>query len=95
MASVEVVDKIGSISFTRTNGKILNGTCHACASRRIPDTEMGLLIDMDSVAFALCSFHEGMLLEKLLTNYLKRIARGSKAGFIAPITKEKETATNA
>ncbi len=83
-----VKEEMGSINFTRTNGKILNNTCHACDKRHIADNEMGLLVDMDSMAFVLCAFHEGMLLEKLLTNYVKRLRRGSKAGFIGPILKE-------
>lgn len=86
MASVE---DNGNIVFVRSSGGKVENVCHAC---RVP-LKAGasvLTIDMDSVAFCLCPFHEGMLLEKLLTNFIKRVKRGSKIGFLGPLPKDSK-----
>lgn len=84
-------DSIGEISLLRSTGKILGGLCHACKmAHTISEKEMGLVIDMDSLNVVLCSFHEGQLLEKLLTNYLKRKRRPHTVGFIGPLLKPVE-----
>jgi glyceraldehyde-3-phosphate dehydrogenase/erythrose-4-phosphate dehydrogenase len=78
----------GGIDFTRNKAKILGNICSACTTRAIPDTEYLLTIDMGIHTATLCSVHEGILLEKLLTNYLKRVRRGSTAGFTEGIPKQ-------
>lgn len=61
--------------------------CNACVA---PPDQAGeiLVVNCKNLNLYLCPFHEGQLLEKLLTNYIKRKKRGSKVGFIAGISKE-------
>lgn len=94
MAPMKVdADPHGDFTFTRSNGKILGNKCHACAKRKLMDNEDALLIDMEDAVFCLCRYHEGLLLERLITNYLKRRARGRSIGFLEGIPKPKEEAT--
>lgn len=51
-----------------------------------------LQIESANSFYTLCPFHEGMLLEKMLTNYLKRRARKSHAGYVGELTKETPSA---
>ena len=91
MATVKKVDILGEIEFIRSNGKILGNICHACKlPKTINDDEFGLIIDMDTVNIILCSYHEGMLLERLLSNYLKRRTRKHTIGFIGALAKPKQ-----
>jgi hypothetical protein len=88
-------DTIGEIVFLRSNGKILGNVCHACKlPKTIDDKAYGLVIDMDSISLVLCNYHEGMLLERLLTNYLKRKVRPHTIGFVGPISKPTEEELN-
>jgi hypothetical protein len=83
------VDVIGDITFIRSSGKNLAGICHACKlTKSIADNDFGLIIDLASLSFTLCEFHEGMLLERLLTNYLKRKKRPQTIGFTGELFKE-------
>lgn len=84
MAAIE----IGGVDFIRNRAKILGNVCSACINRRVPDTEFLLQIDMGIHTCTLCSVHEGLLLEKLLTNYLKRKRRGSQNGFLDGIKRQ-------
>ena len=84
-------DTIGEIVFLRSNGKILGNICHACKlPKTIGDADYGLVIDMDTINVILCAYHEGMLLERLLTNYLKRIVRPKTIGFTGLLKKPSE-----
>lgn len=88
MVTVNNTDTIGEIKLLRSTGKILGNLCHACKMvRTIKDADFGLVIDMDSLNVVLCSYHEGELIERLLTNYLKRISRKNTVGFVGPIPK--------
>lgn len=89
MATVE--DKLGSIAFLRNTGAVLQ-RCHACLANegQLAKQADALMIDMEHNHLILCSFHEGVLLEKLITNYLKRIKRSKSMGFLGPIMKEEE-----
>lgn len=88
MAIVIKGDILGGITFRRATGREFP-TCEACPdSREFSEKTSMLLIDMEQTNITLCPFHEGMLLEKLLTNYLKRKARDSKAGFVGTLNKE-------
>ena len=78
------------ISLTRTNAKVAGDRCDACTGRSLPPKETVLIIDMDSAEVHLCVKHEGYLLERLITNYVKRRTRDSKVGFIDDIEKPKE-----
>jgi len=82
------------ISLTRATGKVAGNRCDACTGRSVQDKEIILIIDMDSAEVHLCSAHEGLLLEKLITNYLKRRNRNSKVGFIDDIEKTTEREKN-
>lgn len=85
---METVAKGGGISFIRTTGKVLGNTCDACDKKdTIKDEGYGLLIDLTQTAFTLCPYHEGILLEKLINNFIKRARRGSRVGFLGPIQK--------
>lgn len=91
MAPVKSVDTIGEIVFLRSTGKILGNICHACKlPKTIKDAEYGLVIDMDTLNVVLCEYHEGMLLERLLTNYLKRRTRRKTIGFTGALVKPKQ-----
>lgn len=87
------VDQAGTIAFLRNTGAVLQ-RCHACMKDegKLAKQADALMIDMEHNHLILCKFHEGMLLEKLITNYLKRIKRSSTMGFVGPIKKEKEDA---
>lgn len=78
----------GAISFLRSTGTVLGGSCDACSKKgTIAESDFGLVVELKLVTFTLCKRHEGILLERLLTNYVKRLKRGSKVGFIGPIPK--------
>jgi hypothetical protein len=88
---VAALDNTGAIAFLRNTGAVLQ-RCHACILNegQLAKQADALMIDMEHNHLILCTFHEGMLLEKLLTNYLKRIKRPKSVGFLGPIKKEEE-----
>jgi len=91
VVAVKEVDTIGEIVFLRSNGKIIGNICHACKlPKTIKDEDFGLIIDMDTINVILCEYHEGMLLERLLSNYLKRKRRPKTIGFVGLLQKPSE-----
>lgn len=62
--------------------------CDSCGT--LPKRVLTLDITMERNWVTLCPACEGELLRKLLSNYLKRRSRGSKAGFTGDIPKEEE-----
>ena len=74
-------------AFSRSAG---SGVCDACKDREYKDAEPLLEVETESVKIYLCAVHEGMLLDKLLTNYLKRAARRKTIGFTGFLEKHKE-----
>ncbi len=72
-----------TIELTRTAKQ---EACDSCGP--LPKRVLTLEITMERNWVTLCPECEGELLRKLLSNYLKRRSRGSKAGFTGDIPKE-------
>lgn len=70
------------------------GNCDACEQKsgRVLGKAPLLVINHPMTYMCYCPLHEGELLQKLLSNYIKRIRRDSKVGFIGPLVKEEEEA---
>lgn len=50
--------------------------------------DVRLIIDFPITYMVLCAMHEGELLSKLLNNYVKRIHKGGKVGFLGMLRKD-------
>jgi DNA-binding GntR family transcriptional regulator len=71
--------------------------CAICSDEAdvTPPKELVLQLELTEAYIYLCAEHEGLLLQTLLNNYVKRISKCSKAGYIGPLEKEKPDATKA
>jgi hypothetical protein len=69
--------------------------CAICSDEAdvTPAAELVLQLELTEFYIYLCAEHEGLLLQKLLNNYVKRVSKCSKAGYIGPLEKEKPDAT--
>jgi hypothetical protein len=81
----------GLVLFARGKAKDL-GSCDFCKARLAPDLEDMLSIFSDEGNFQsiLCEFHEGMLLKRLLENYIRRVRRRSLVGFTSLMSKNPD-----
>jgi len=86
LESVEFSDE--DIKIIRSNGRILGHTCYACEKRPLGDKEDVLMLDMTFAQVILCRWHEGLLLRKLLENFVRRRKKDSKVGFSDPIERK-------
>jgi hypothetical protein len=48
---------------------------------------LSIFSDEGNFQSILCEFHEGMLLKRLLENYIRRVRRRSNAGFTSLMSK--------
>jgi len=69
--------------------------CAICSDEAdvTPPKELVLQLELTEFYIYLCAEHEGLLLQTLLNNYVKRISKCSKAGYVGPLEKEKPDAT--
>jgi hypothetical protein len=69
------------------------GPCSGCSLDASYENDILLVVEFHDTEVVLCHVCEGMLLSKLLGNYLKRINRKSTVGFTDPIRRDIVDAT--
>lgn len=79
---------LGAISLNRMGAKHA-GPCDFCeGDHKPPDEQPMLMIEGEKNFVTCCEYHEGLIIQTLLNNYVKRKKRGSKAGYTGPLYKE-------
>lgn len=76
------------IELKRVQIKPQEVACDACSNPDFTKENNVLLVVMPDTTVCLCPFHEGLVLEKMLNNYLKRQRKGQKWGYIGPLAKD-------
>jgi hypothetical protein len=84
----EVVEEI--CDFDRPLRENAMDCCAICGESgdKTKPTEKVFQVEFTEHYLVLCNLHEGFFLRKLLNNYVKRVSKRSKVGFIGPLTKE-------
>lgn len=93
MEEEEEEDMPETCNLDRPLRKNASDSCAICGEARdahTPDTDRVLQIEFTEYYIVLCAKHEGMFLRKLLNNYVKRVAKRSKVGYVGPLAKEEE-----
>jgi hypothetical protein len=86
----ELIEPVEEICELKRIPRAKADACAICSEEgdTTPNKELVLQIELTEFYICLCPKHEGLLLQRLLNNYVKRITKHSKAGFIAGIPKE-------
>src|SRR5258706_14851193 len=62
--------------------------CDACSNPDLTLENNVLMVVLFDSVLAFCPYHEGLLLNKLLNNFLKRLKKGQKWGYVGPLAAE-------